>query len=326
MRFAFRWSRPYLATFLATASALILCAAICIESAEAQKPRKALQRDQVIELLESGVAPARVAELGREYGIAFEITDEVESQLRDAGATEELLARLHQLAPRPATPPSATTGAAVLLIEVTPGGAQAYIDDEPVGTTSSEGRLKLTKLAPGAHRVRLSLRGFHDYEQSVQLVAGQMVTVTASLQSSAVASSSPNPLAGPAAAASQSPPAMGSAGDSPNPLAGAAAASVARFPVNHDHGSGGTTYCVGELLLGNGRIAFRAANGVHFFDHPLSEVKGAKKNAVYLALLGAFHIRFKEKGNYNFVSLNAAGQLQPPDELLAAIERAMAGE
>jgi hypothetical protein len=328
MSFTFRSSRLYPVTFLATASALLLCAVIWPGRADAQKPRKALERDQVIELLESGVAPTRVAELARDYGIAFEISEQVETQLRDAGATDELLATLRELAPHLAAPSASGTGAAVLLIEATPGGAQAYIDDEPVGTTSQQGRLRLSKLSPGAHRVRLSLRGFRDYEQSVQLVPGQTVTVAANLQSSSGASSSPNPLAAPASTASQSPPAMGSAGGSPNPLAGAqpAMANVARFSVAHDHGGGGANYCMGELLVGNGRIAFRSVNGDHSFDFPLSELKEAKKNSVYLSMLGGFHIRFKKEGNFNFVSLNAAGQPQPPDDLLTTIAHAAGGQ
>lgn len=39
--------------------------------------------------------------------------------------------------------------------------------------------------------------------------------------------------------------------------------------------------------------------------------------------LGGFHIRLQQGSNYNFVVLNAAGQFQPPDPLLAAIAREM---
>ncbi len=309
----------------AVALAVVSCTALQPTCAVAREARKALERDQVIELLESGVSPLRVGELARDYGVAFEMSEEVEAQLIDAGATEGLLKTLHELAPRP---PPRPAGAALLLIEATPGGAQAYIDDEPVGTTSSQGRLKLSRLAPGTHRVRLSFPGYQDYEQSVELVTGKTVKVAANLQPFAGVSSSSNPLAARAGTASQPPPEMGSLGGSPNPLAGVqpAAAEVARFSVAHDHGSGGSDYCIGELLVGHGRIAFRSANGIHSFDFPLSDLKGAKRNAVYLALLGGFHIRFKKQGNYNFVALNAAGQPQPPDELLMAIAHAAGSE
>ena len=45
------------------------------------------------------------------------------------------------------------------MIESSPGQSQVYIDDEPVGSTSQQGRLKLTRLAAGDHRVRISLSG-----------------------------------------------------------------------------------------------------------------------------------------------------------------------
>jgi hypothetical protein len=55
----------------------------------------------------------------------------------------------------------------------------------------------------------------------------------------------------------------------------------------------------------------------------LSGVREARRNAVYLSALGAFHIRLKTGGNYNFVLLNATGQIQPPDAVLFAIGQAL---
>jgi hypothetical protein len=43
----------------------------------------------------------------------------------------------------------------------------------------------------------------------------------------------------------------------------------------------------------------------------------------YLANLNAFHIRLVEGTIYNFVALDSHGQYQPPDAVLAAIDRAM---
>ena len=72
-----------------------------------------------------------------------------------------------------------------------------------------------------------------------------------------------------------------------------------------------------------GHVAYRGSNGVHTFEFAASEIKEAKRNAVYLAALGAFHIRLKSGPNYNFVALNAAGQYQSPDELLRIIALSM---
>ncbi len=68
------------------------------------------------------------------------------------------------------------------MIESSPGQSQVYIDDEPVGSTSQQGRLKLTRLAAGDHRVRISLSGYQDHEETVTLTAGEVTTVAATLQ------------------------------------------------------------------------------------------------------------------------------------------------
>lgn len=410
--------------FLSSASAI---------SGLPQKPRKALEKNEVIELLESGVAPERVGELARQYGIAFELTQETEGQLRDAGATDGLLTTLRHSAsiaaphaPRPATPPPAAqpAGSPILLIEVTPGGAQTYIDDEPVGTTSPAGRLKLSSLGPGEHRVRLSLRGYRDYEQSVQLAAGQTANFTATLESAALAAQPPaapppageasgSAMAGDTAALgvriAKNPPAgtrgvyisdvlpngpaqraglragysilsvAGRQVTSPEGLmqiiasyrpgavvqidyfngttvqttsarlahratgpasSGAQTSSagvgqlgqtmggtepVVTFSVAHDHGPPAPNFCVGVMAIGNGMIQYRSTNGVHSFEIPLDSVKEARRNAVYMAMYGAFHIRLKRGTNLNLTVINSQGQHQPPDTLLQAIDRAMSG-
>ena len=95
------------------------------------------------------------------------------------------------------------------------------------------------------------------------------------------------------------------------------------YTVNHDHGQSGQDYCSGVLTVGGGLISFRGNNPAHAFQVSLADVKEAKKNSVYLKLIGAFHIRVKNGPNYNFVVVNAAGQPQPPDDLLRNIGMAM---
>ncbi|MHB8653912.1 MAG: PEGA domain-containing protein [Terriglobia bacterium] len=169
--------------------ALFFASALFVSQA-AQESHKPLSKRDVIELLEGEVAPARVAEVARKEGITFQMTSGTEKELLDAGANDDLLKALRQLAPKPpaAEPPatsSSETGssAPILLIEATPGGAQVYIDDEPKASTSPEGRLRFSQLAPGEHVVRLSLAGYRDYEQKVELKPGQTSTVTTTLES-----------------------------------------------------------------------------------------------------------------------------------------------
>jgi serine/threonine-protein kinase len=82
---------------------------------------------------------------------------------------------------KPPAPPK-SSGPPILLIEATPGDARVYIDDETAGTTSPEGRLKITTLSPGAHRVRLAHRSFQDHEETVRLTSGETTLVASNLQ------------------------------------------------------------------------------------------------------------------------------------------------
>jgi len=140
----------------------------------AQASHKPLTKDDTLQLLRGDVPSARVAELARQKGIDFQITPEVESDLKQAGATDELLNTLRELAPKPPAAPE-------LEIVSSPGGAQVYVDDSLVARTSAEGRLKISTLPPGEHRLRLSLEGYDDYVANFSLAAGKSVTVLARL-------------------------------------------------------------------------------------------------------------------------------------------------
>jgi hypothetical protein len=79
----------------------------------------------------------------------------------------------------PPTPPSVPTGpvdpirrgSAALDLTSEPPGAQVYVDNEPVGRTDPQtGRLLLTSLRPGRHRVRLSAEGHDDLVKEIDLV------------------------------------------------------------------------------------------------------------------------------------------------------------
>jgi hypothetical protein len=50
-----------------------------------------LSDSEVVEALSNGVAPARVAELVKKYGVSFTLTDEIEKNLRAKGADDNLL-------------------------------------------------------------------------------------------------------------------------------------------------------------------------------------------------------------------------------------------
>jgi hypothetical protein len=182
---------------LCTILAVFIALAFCLSSVKAQKSSKQLTKENVLELLTGEVPPERVAAIVRERGVSFRLDRAAEDQIRQAGGNDELLKVIRELAPKPPTSPAGKTkpaappkpaGPPVLLIEATPGGARVYIDDEPVGTTSPEGRLKISTLSSGTHRVRLAHRNFQDHEETVQLTSGETTRVATNLQAAAVTS------------------------------------------------------------------------------------------------------------------------------------------
>ena len=164
------------------AATLILAVTFLAIHAYAQKPREPLSRRDVVALLRAGVAPARMQTLVRQYGVSFEVSEQIANQLRQAGATEELLTLLRELAPKVTAPTPPVPAGPVLVIDATPGESQVYVDDEPVGTTSAEGMLKLSRLPAGSHRIRLSASGYHDRTRNVQLLAGETIRLLLSLE------------------------------------------------------------------------------------------------------------------------------------------------
>jgi hypothetical protein len=71
-----------------------------------------------------------------------------------------------------------------LVLQTRPGGVQVYIDDTFKGVTSEqEGRLQIENLAPGNHRVRLTLPGYKEWSQPTALVPGQTLALDAKLES-----------------------------------------------------------------------------------------------------------------------------------------------
>lgn len=227
---------------LALLLALIAAIALTPSPGTAQKAAPKLAVQDVIALLTGDVPSEQVALEAEKAGISFQVTSSVAKQIRDAGGTDDLIRVLRTLAPRaPAAPASPSRAAPVpssptLSIESSPGQTEVYVDDKPVGTTSQEGRLKLTQLTPGRHSARISMSGFHNYEETVTLAGGQVTTVSATLRRA----ESP-----PVVIPQQSPQPPNPGREAPPPVQGAAEPNLppsllphrglVTFAVAHDH-------------------------------------------------------------------------------------------
>ncbi|MFB3920517.1 MAG: PEGA domain-containing protein [Terriglobia bacterium] len=307
-----------------------LSVALVTSVAQAQTKRKPLTKGEVLELLENSVSQGRIEDLARQYGISFEVTTEVEGELRDAGAADELVNALRGIAPKPAeqppaaqaptSPSPAAPAPPVLLVDSTPPGAEVYIDEERAGKTGPEGKLKISTLTPGEHRVRVSLAGFQDYSRNLDLPAGQTTMVAVALEAvkppaAAEPAQQPAAPANPSSATTNPHPensadvykAMMSAmagqmgGEPENP-------NTKRFYVTHQHGGGafrsigyGAGMCYGWLTIGEGRVQYSSNSEDHAFDAAASKVTEVqvKSNHIHLRVKDKkYHLVMQEMGPF----------------------------
>ncbi len=71
-----------------------------------------------------------------------------------------------------------------LVIDEAPPGAQVFVDGQLTASIDSSGQAKISTLAPGQHRLRLTLNGYRDYEQSIDLLARHTSRIVAKLEPS----------------------------------------------------------------------------------------------------------------------------------------------
>jgi hypothetical protein len=160
---------------------LLVLAALGFAGPTAAEKGKPLAVKDVMELLKGSVPSSEIARVVDENGISFRMFDELENQFRSAGATDELIAALKRASkPETTTPPEPATG--TLKVQSQPGEAQVYVNDEPKGMTSSNGELRLSGMAPGTYRVRVTLTGYKTWENSVTVTAGETVTPFVTLE------------------------------------------------------------------------------------------------------------------------------------------------
>jgi WD domain, G-beta repeat/GAF domain/PEGA domain len=71
--------------------------------------------------------------------------------------------------------------ASAIVIQGTPPGTQIFIDDQLVASTNPSGQAGVSTLAAGQHHLRLSVNGYRDYDQEVDIQAGKTSTINAKL-------------------------------------------------------------------------------------------------------------------------------------------------
>ncbi len=101
------------------------------------------------------------------------------------------------------TPPSST-----LVIEGAPSGTQMFVDNRFTGAIGLGGQERISTVAPSQQRVHLTLNGYQDHDQSIEVKSDKTSTVTAKLEPFQLPISSP-PTSAPMIAAAPAIPAPG---------------------------------------------------------------------------------------------------------------------
>jgi formylglycine-generating enzyme required for sulfatase activity len=141
-----------------------------IQAIREVKP-KPLTREQVGKLVAGGVPSQRAVMLVKQHGIDFVADARYLQTLRVAGGDDELIAALREAS-------AAVKGE---LVVVTSPNAEVYLEGEFRGKAGAQGEFTV-KAKPGAHALKVSLKGKKEFEQSFTLAAGQVTKIEARLE------------------------------------------------------------------------------------------------------------------------------------------------
>lgn len=136
----------------------------------------------------------KLVESGNVWRVGYVNWDDVldfQDLLKAAKSFDQLVSELQTRASRP--PVGAGFGSAsatvlaptpsILTIKTHPGNVQVYLDDEFKGNTSAEeGRLLISALPPGNHRLRLTAAGYKEWRHEITMSPGDTPTVDAVLE------------------------------------------------------------------------------------------------------------------------------------------------
>jgi formylglycine-generating enzyme required for sulfatase activity len=143
---------------------------VIIHAIREVKP-KPLTREQIGKLVAGGVPSERAAALVKQRGIDFLPDEQYLDMLRTAGGDDTLLAAVRQ----------ASAAVTAELVVTTSPGAAVYLDGALQGRANPQGELA-AKARPGAHALKVLLKGKKDFEQSVTLAARQTTKIEARLE------------------------------------------------------------------------------------------------------------------------------------------------
>lgn len=237
-------------------------------------PGPPLSKNEIVTMLQGGIASARVEQFVEARGVTFAVTPDVTAEIKAAGGDRSLLGAISEKATTTTTASSPASRVDSPFGPSAPngGGGADYDDymDRVASSWSAQDWNSAIRYAQQAVQLDASR------PQAYQIL-GMMLLY------------SRNDFAG----AEQ---AMRAAID----RGGSAA-----FIVFHDHGTGQfQQYCKGTMFVSKTGVSFKADDGQDTFETADSNIKEAKTNGFFGSEVGAFHIKpvqqINGRGNFNF--------------------------
>jgi hypothetical protein len=229
-----------------------------------------LSKNEIVTLLQSGLAAARVEQFVDVRGVNFALNSQISKEITAAGGNRSLLGAIGEKAPaatsNSSSPPSSVNNKNV------PANAGPDYDDltdqaiSAMQASNSAGAIRLLQKAvtmDAAKPTAYQLLGFA-YLYGNKDITSAETNMRAALERSGVAS----------------------------------------FRVYHDHDGFFKTYCLGTFFVGRNGVTFKADDGNHTFEVEKLKIKEVELNDFVGSEYGAFHVKVfqdeKKKSSKNF--------------------------
>jgi len=142
--------------------------------AQSQKP---ISKDGLVEAIRwKGFSTKELIQRIKTRGVSFEMTPEIEAELRTAGAVSQVIEAAHSnyRSANVATDPPLhlAKGFGILTINSTPKGCKVFINGQFRGVTSEEGLLRLPPLKYGPYKISLQKENYDEQERSITVNPG----------------------------------------------------------------------------------------------------------------------------------------------------------
>ncbi|HYE13097.1 MAG TPA: hypothetical protein VD968_01500 [Pyrinomonadaceae bacterium] len=232
-------------------------------------PGPPLSKNEIITMLQGGIAPARVEQFVEARGVSFSVTPEVAREITAAGGNRSLVGAITEKATAETASSSSPFGADSG--EAANSGAPTYDDyiDRAQTAISAQDWSSAINYAQQAAQLDPQQPTAFTLLGTMLLYASRNVGGAEQAMSAAI-------------------------------QRGGAAA----FKVYHDHTGSFSQYCQGSFFVTKTGVSFKADDGLDTFETEDSNIKEAKTNAWVGSEYGAFHIKPVQKingrDNFNF--------------------------